>query len=561
MITGDGNSDLTAQAEVSQHYLSVGERVVHYRRAGRGPALILIHQSPKDSRELVPLMQLLATEFTVYAPDTPGYGLSDPLLSPDRYPGIDLYVDALVRFIDALQLPRPGIFGTHSGAILGVRLAARYPDKITSLVANGVLINSAEERNSFCENYFDHFPAQWDGSHLARLWSRIRDQHCFYPWYSRSTQTRMHWPATVLEMDASVMELLQAGEDYRGAYRAVLDYALADDLPRLTVPTQIVVAKSDALSRYLEYLPPLPANVTTNLVDDFGDIPPAVRQFFQSHTPLQSAPEKLIPNTDGYGLHKTFVTVPWGQFRLQWQAAKSTLKPLLILHDVGSSSDVLAPMLATLANKRRAILPDLPGHGGTTICYESSQQTATALLQLLDALSCEQVDIIAVGLSASYLLALRQKNPERLGKIIVVNPEPSNPGSTCPAAESAPPDLTPDIAGSHLQRAWFYLRDRALFYPWHLHEPSSLKIAAQPPSADTLQVELIALLQARQGLAASVASAQREWQNHFAQLHDTDQESYFAATVCNPAHAQLPGVITLPEERYRWGMALLDLLD
>ena len=74
---------MTSQA-IARGFLTLPGRQVHYRRAGSGPPVVLLHQSPKTSEELVPLIAVLAEHFTVFAPDTPGYGLSDPIAAPDK---------------------------------------------------------------------------------------------------------------------------------------------------------------------------------------------------------------------------------------------------------------------------------------------------------------------------------------------------------------------------------------------------------------------------------------------------------------------------------------------
>ncbi|MGZ7144859.1 alpha/beta fold hydrolase, partial [Streptococcus pyogenes] len=77
-----------------------GPRQVHYRRSGQGPALVLLHQSPQSSRELAALMQRWSVHFTLIAPDTPGYGQSDPL-GPASL-GIADFAEALGEFVDAI---------------------------------------------------------------------------------------------------------------------------------------------------------------------------------------------------------------------------------------------------------------------------------------------------------------------------------------------------------------------------------------------------------------------------------------------------------------------------
>ena len=70
---------------ITRHFISIeNNRQIHYRKAGKGPPVLLLHQSPKSSKELTPVIDGLKKNFTCIAPDTPGNGNSDPLteLSP-----------------------------------------------------------------------------------------------------------------------------------------------------------------------------------------------------------------------------------------------------------------------------------------------------------------------------------------------------------------------------------------------------------------------------------------------------------------------------------------------
>ncbi|MGY6405650.1 alpha/beta fold hydrolase, partial [Vibrio parahaemolyticus] len=82
--------------------IKVDGRLVHYRRAGQGPVLLALHQSPRDSAELLPLMQAIAPFATVIAPDNPGFGLSDPL--PTGPATVDRFADGVDRLMEALGL-------------------------------------------------------------------------------------------------------------------------------------------------------------------------------------------------------------------------------------------------------------------------------------------------------------------------------------------------------------------------------------------------------------------------------------------------------------------------
>jgi pimeloyl-ACP methyl ester carboxylesterase len=74
-------------------FVTVGQRQVHYRRAGEGPPVVLLHGSPRSSLALVELIEALAGRFCVIALDTPGYGTSDAL--PTARPSIADYAEAV----------------------------------------------------------------------------------------------------------------------------------------------------------------------------------------------------------------------------------------------------------------------------------------------------------------------------------------------------------------------------------------------------------------------------------------------------------------------------------
>jgi pimeloyl-ACP methyl ester carboxylesterase len=59
---------------IAQSDFQYGGQTTHYRTAGSGPALVLVHGYPESSRTWERLMPLLAPHYTVIAPDTRGTG-------------------------------------------------------------------------------------------------------------------------------------------------------------------------------------------------------------------------------------------------------------------------------------------------------------------------------------------------------------------------------------------------------------------------------------------------------------------------------------------------------
>lgn len=83
---------------------------VHYRTArdSRLPALVLIHQSPSSSIMYEALMLRLAEKFYIVAPDTPGFGGSDPL---PHAATIEAYSVSIVEALKNIGLKKCFCFG------------------------------------------------------------------------------------------------------------------------------------------------------------------------------------------------------------------------------------------------------------------------------------------------------------------------------------------------------------------------------------------------------------------------------------------------------------------
>ena len=89
------------------------------------------------------LMPQLADRFHLVAPDLPGFGQSDiPARSAFRYTFENL-ANVIGHFTEAIGLHRFAMYIFDYGAPVGLRLAVRYPDRITAIVSqNG---NAYEE--------------------------------------------------------------------------------------------------------------------------------------------------------------------------------------------------------------------------------------------------------------------------------------------------------------------------------------------------------------------------------------------------------------------------------
>ena len=81
-------------------------------------------------------MEALAGDWRIIAPDTPGYGLSEPF--DEDAPSLDDFAVAMIGFMDAMGLNRTALYGTHTGADIAMAMARRYPERFSCVVLDGV---------------------------------------------------------------------------------------------------------------------------------------------------------------------------------------------------------------------------------------------------------------------------------------------------------------------------------------------------------------------------------------------------------------------------------------
>lgn len=110
----------------------VDGRVIAWREAGQGPALVLLHGIGGASASWEYQLSHYSRDYRVIAWDMPGYGSSDGLRSPA--PGVDDYVAMLVGLLDQLGGARIHILGQSIAALIAARFAALYPDRTRSFI-------------------------------------------------------------------------------------------------------------------------------------------------------------------------------------------------------------------------------------------------------------------------------------------------------------------------------------------------------------------------------------------------------------------------------------------
>lgn len=433
-------------------------------------------------------------DFTCIAPDTAGFGESDPL--PMEHPEVEDYADATAAFIEAIGLDRVAAYGFHSGAIILVTAGKRHPRRFSAIAANGYAVWTEAEKSEFAGAYLPPFLPQAYGEHLAWLWRRIMEQSWVFPWYDMRPDARLGRPhADAEQINIIVMEMLAAGDNYRRGYGAVL--RANRDIPSddgTTVPTFITAPDGDPLQTHIGRLGTLPANWTARPLPTLEDTEAASREFLLGNPPPAAA--ALKGDADAMG----FIKISAGGFRgdLHWQGPRDAAR--IRIAEAGLSAR------AEAVDDPAACIIALPGHGLSDDWQGASHDLgawADIAAAALAALTGGRPVMLSAGsLSGPLASAVCLRRPE-----VTMNASTGHASFDHFAARAMVwPDLTPVVHGGHLHAAWHWARTRRLFSPW-FDVRAATAIPFDPASLlpERIAIDHLAALQARQAPALLAA--------------------------------------------------------
>lgn len=123
---------MTVYTDPDVAYMTIEGIRYAYRRAGQGPALILLHGLGETSRVFWrELFANLSDQMTLIALDLLGFGDTD---APTQGYQPAAAAHALHAFVSQLGLDKPMMLGHSLGGIIATRYALLFPDKIAGLI-------------------------------------------------------------------------------------------------------------------------------------------------------------------------------------------------------------------------------------------------------------------------------------------------------------------------------------------------------------------------------------------------------------------------------------------
>jgi pimeloyl-ACP methyl ester carboxylesterase len=186
-----------------------------------GTPLLCLHASPLSGRTFARFLKVAGVGRSVFAPDLPGFGDSDP---PPPRAGVAEHAAAVGDFLDAMRLRQIDLLGHRFGALVAAELAATRPAQVRRLVlVSPPLASDAAE---------PQVPAAGtDGSHLLEEWRRAAE----------------YWgpDAPPDAVTAVLAERLRNASAAAAAAAAERGYALFPRLAQLSVPLLVLRLRDD----------------------------------------------------------------------------------------------------------------------------------------------------------------------------------------------------------------------------------------------------------------------------------------------------------------------------
>lgn len=189
--------------------------------------VICLHHSGGSGRLFSSMLRELGNDRSIYAPDLPGHGTSDP--ANGKTSVADL-AGAIGDFIDSLRLRNVDVFGYQVGALIAAELAIARPQQVRRVMLWGVASYAAQDRAAMLQ-HASAPGSREDGSDVVEEWRR--------------TLERRGPGASTMATAEDFGDRLRAGNSGVKALNATFDYAASERLPLVKQSTLVLRLKDE----------------------------------------------------------------------------------------------------------------------------------------------------------------------------------------------------------------------------------------------------------------------------------------------------------------------------
>ena len=162
---------------------------IWYATFGSGPPVVLLHGGLANSNYWGHQIPVLAQKHQVIVMDSRGHGRS----TRDSQPyGYDLMASDVIGLMDHLGVAKAAVVGWSDGAILGLNLAMKHPDRVSRLFAFAANSDPSGVKDVAKSPVFTQFIARAEKEYAA-LSATPRQYKKFVEEISTMWATQPHW--------------------------------------------------------------------------------------------------------------------------------------------------------------------------------------------------------------------------------------------------------------------------------------------------------------------------------------------------------------------------------
>lgn len=451
---------------------------LHYVRQGRGPAVVMLHASPCSAKVMTDLQQRWGEEFTTFAFDLPGFGLSE---APAGEITIPVLGEMIAEGMRALGIEQAALYGRHTGASVCLEIALNYPQMVSMLLTDGLPIFAAPYSDERLAQYLPPIEPRWDGGHLTWAFFRYREQHMFWPWDYSVIEHRADADLPDVQfLHRGALELLEAAQTYAQTYQAAFRYETLPHIDKVKVPAYWGNRPGDS---QFKTIPRYPEGAPVRVMDRDPEIAleqelellrlhkavgvvPAYRPGFEA----TELPDKL----------EDYIVTRHGCVRAIGMGLKQAGVPLIYLHDLPGGIDLHREEVERLSQDRPVIAFELAGNGESFIAGTPGQSIWLDQVEdVRSQLGWQRLELFAHGTSAGLALDYATRHADKIAGVILRSPPVLSASERQEFAARYAPDITPTEDGGYLLRLWHHLRDQELWYP-HFRKDHTARRTAPP---------------------------------------------------------------------------------
>jgi len=182
---------------------------IWYASFGQGDPVILLHGGLANSNYWGEQVRALMPRYRVIVMDSRGHGRS----SRDERPfGYDLMAEDVVGLMDFLKVPKAALVGWSDGAIIGLDIAMKHPERLTRLFAFAANSDPSGVADIASSPVFNAYIARAEKEYEA-LSPTPKDYKPFLDQIGKMWETQPNWTAVDLKKIAVPTWIVDADHD------------------------------------------------------------------------------------------------------------------------------------------------------------------------------------------------------------------------------------------------------------------------------------------------------------------------------------------------------------